>query len=182
MSMEFLDNLIEKYREIENALAILLMETESKIAEMERLNMDENKISDTANESQHKGVYVPLAAYEMQQERFFDERKDLMDRAEAEKDKIRKEVDKLIEEKDKMRKHYRRIIIAVSTPLAIMIIGIFAAVFYFMANFEVAALSQDGDGLNNFVNRSSSVEVNYGAEDNNDQLSRPEQNTEGNPD
>ena len=54
--MEFLDNLIEKYREIENALAILLMETESKIAEMERLNMDANTISETANESQHKGV------------------------------------------------------------------------------------------------------------------------------
>ena len=118
----------------------------------------------------------------MQQERVFAGRKELMDRAEAEKDKSHKEDDKLIEEKDKMRKHYRRIIIAVSTPLAIMIIGIFAAVFYFMANFEVAALSQDGDGLNNFVNRSSSVEVNYGAEDNNDQLSRPEQNTEGNPD
>lgn len=166
--MEYLDELIEKYREIENALAILLMETESKIAEMERLNMDENKANETMNESQHKGVYVPLAAYEIQQERFFDERKDLMDRAEA--------------EKDKMRKHYRRIIVAVSTPLAIMIIGIFAAVFYFMANFEVATLSQDGDGLNNFVNRSSSVEVNYGAEDNNDQLSRPEQNTEGNTD
>lgn len=166
--MEYLDELIEKYREIENALAILLMGTESKIAEMERLNMDENKANETMNESQHKGVYVPLAAYEIQQERFFDERKDLMDRAEA--------------EKDKMRKHYRRIIVAVSTPLAIMIIGIFAAVFYFMANFEVATLSQDGDGLNNFVNRSSSVEVNYGAEDNNDQLSRPEQNTEGNTD
>lgn len=166
--MEFLDELIEQYRRIENSLALLLMQTQTKIAEMERLNMDENKTDETMNESQHKGVYVPLAAYEIQQERFFDERKDLMDRAEA--------------EKDKMRKHYRRIIIAVSTPLAIMIIGIFAAVFYFMANFEVATLSQDGDGLNNFVNRSSSVEVNYGAEDNNDQLSRPEQNTEGNPD
>lgn len=166
--MEFLDELIEQYRRIENSLALLLMQTQTKIAEMERLNMDENKINETMNESQHKGIYVPLAAYEMQQERFFDERKDLMDRAEA--------------EKDKMRKHYRRIIIAVSTPLALMIIGIFAIAFYFMANFEVATLSQDGDGLNNFVNRSSSVEVNYGAEDNNDQLSRPEQNTEGNPD
>lgn len=141
--MEFLDELIEQYRRIENSLALLLMQTQTKIAEMERLNMDENKTDETMNESQHKGVYVPLAAYEIQQERFFDERKDLMDRAEA--------------EKDKMRKHYRRIIIAVSTPLAIMIIGIFAAVFYFMANFEVATLSQDGDGLNNFVNRSSSV-------------------------
>ena len=163
--MEYLDELIEKYREIENALAILLMETESKIAEMERLNMDENKINDTANESQHKGVYVPLAAYEIQQERFFDERKDLMDRAEA--------------EKDKMRKHYRKIVFAVSMPLAIMIIGIFAVVFYFMANYEIATVSQDSAEFNNYVNRSSQVDVAYGAEDNGDQLSESQPSSEG---
>lgn len=180
--MEFLDELIEQYRRIENSLALLLMQTQTKIAEMERLNMDENKINETMNESQHKGVYVPLAAYEMQQERFFEERKDLMDRAESEKDKIRKEVDKLIEEKDKMRKHYRRIIIAVSTPLALMIIGIFAAVFYFMANYEIATVSQDAIGFNNYVNRSSQVDVAYGAEDNGDQLSESESSSEGNPD
>lgn len=180
--MEYLEDLIEKYREIENALALLLMQTQAKIAEMERLNMDENKINDTANESQHKGVYVPLAAYEMQQERFFEERKDMMDRAEAEKDKIRKEVDKLIEEKDKMRKHYRRIIVAVSTPLALMIIGIFAVVFYFMANYEIATVSQDSAAFNNYVNRSSQVDVAYGAEDNGDQLSESKSSSEGNID
>lgn len=163
--MEYLDELIEKYREIENALAILLMETESKIAEMERLNMDENKINDTANESQHKGIYVPLAAYEMQQERFFEERKDLMDRAEA--------------EKDKMRKHYRKIVFAVSMPLALMIIGIFAVVFYFMANYEIATVPQDSAEFNNYVNRSSQVDVAYGAEDNGDQLSESQPSSEG---
>ena len=163
--MEYLDELIEKYREIENALAILLMETESKIAEMERLNMDENKANETMNESQHKGVYVPLAAYEIQQERFFDERKDLMDRAES--------------EKDKMRKHYRKIVFAVSMPLALMIIGIFAVVFYFMANYEIATVSQDSAEFNNYVNRSSQVDVAYGAEDNGDQLSESQPSSEG---
>lgn len=163
--MEFLDELIEQYRRIENSLALLLMQTQTKIAEMERLNMDENKINDTANESQHKGIYVPLAAYEIQQERFFEERKDLMDRAES--------------EKDKMRKHYRKIVFAVSVPLALMIIGIFAVVFYFMANYEIATVSQDSAEFNNYVNRSSRVDVAYGAEDNGDQLSESQPSSEG---
>lgn len=145
--MEFLDELIEKYREIENALAILLMETESKIAEMERLNMDENKINETMNESQHKGIYVPLAAYEMQQERFFEERKDLMDRAEAEKDKI--------------RKHYKHIIMLIVIPFAALIIALFGTVVWFFNNYDFASYQQDGDGINNYLNGSSQGDVTY---------------------
>lgn len=145
--MEYLDDLIEKYREIENALAILLMETESKIAEMERLNMDENKINDTANESQHKGIYVPLAAYEMQQERFFEERKDLMDRAEA--------------EKDKMRKHYKHIVTLIVIPFAALIIALFGTVVWFFNHYDFASYQQDGDGINSYLNGSSQGDVTY---------------------
>lgn len=147
--MEFLDELIEQYRRIENSLALLLMQTQTKIAEMERLNMDENKINETMNESQHKGVYVPLAAYEMQQERFFEERKDLMDRAES--------------EKDKMRKHYKHLVMFITIPFAIFIVGIFVFCIWFFTNYDLATYEQDGDGLNNIANKTTQGNVTYGA-------------------
>src|SRR5699024_8492232 len=125
----------------------MLMETESKIAEMERLNMDENKANETMNESQHKGVYVPLAAYEIQQERFFEERKDLMDRVEA--------------EKEKMRKHYKHIIMLIAIPFAALIIALFGTVVWFFNNYDFASYQQDGDGVNNYLNGSSQGDVTY---------------------
>lgn len=145
--MEFLDELIEQYRRIENSLALLLMQTQTKIAEMERLNMDENKANETMNESQHKGVYVPLAAYEVQQERFFEERKDLMDRAEA--------------EKDKMRKHYKHIIMLIAIPFIVFLVGVFGSVVWFLNNYDFATYEQDGDGLNNMANKTSQGDVTY---------------------
>lgn len=152
--MELLDEIIKQYRVLANSAATMLMEIERKIYELERLKMNETESKETIKRDV---VMIPFAAYEAQLERFD-------------------------EEKEKLRKHYQRIVISISSVLVIMIIGIFALVFYFFSNYDFATVSQDGDGLNNFVNRSSSVEVAYGAEDNNDQLEEPEQDSEGNLD
>lgn len=152
--MELLDEIVKQYRMLANSAATMLMEIERKIYELERLKMNETESKETIKRDV---VMIPFAAYEAQLERFD-------------------------EEKEKLRKHYQRIVISISSVLAIMIIGIFALAFYVMCNYEVATVSQDADGFNNYVNRSSQVDVAYGTEDNGDKLSEPEQDSEGNLD
>lgn len=145
--MGFLDELIEQYRQIENALALLLMQTQAKIAEMERLNMDENKTNDVMSDSQRKGIQVPFAAYETQAERFQQEKQALLDRFDA--------------EKDKMRKHYKHIVMLIAIPFAAFIIALFGTVIWFFNNYDFASYQQDGDGINNYLNGSSQGDMTY---------------------
>lgn len=173
--MEFFDSIIEQYREVENTVAMMLMEIHKKITEMEKLKMNETEMKKETS-GLHNEIYVPFAAYEMQEERHhesleaqearnMEERQKLMDRHDAELDKV--------------RKHYQRIVLAVSVALTTMIVGIFAFAFYFLSNYTFATVSQDGDGLNNYINQSSEVQVDYGAEDYRDKLSEFDQETEG---
>lgn len=173
--MELFDSIIEQYREVENTVAMMLMEIHKKITEMEKLKMNETEMKKETS-GLHNDIYVPFAAYEMQEERHHESFEAQEARHIEEKEKLMNRHDA---ELDKLRKHYQKIVISVSSVLAIMIIGIFSLVFYFFNNYDFATVTQDGDGLNNFVNRSASVEVSYGSEDNNDQLERPKQNTEG---
>lgn len=87
-----------------------------------------------------KLVMIPFAAYELQAERNLEEKKDLLERH--------------AQEKDKMRKHYQKIIIAISAVLIALIVGIFSTVLYFMANFDFATIDfaqditlNDGSGI-----------------------------------
>lgn len=71
-------------------------------------------------------IQVPFAAYETQLERFQEEKRELLDRHDA--------------EKDKMRKHYRNIVIAVCSVLIALIVGLFGTVIYLFDNFDFATI------------------------------------------
>lgn len=74
---------------------------------------------------------VPFVAYEMQLERHLEEKKDLLDRHEA--------------EKDKMRKHYRNIILAITIPFTLFVSMLIGTIIYFFSNYTLDEinLSQD---------------------------------------
>ncbi len=91
-------------------------------------------------------VSIPFASYEMQLERFLDEKKDLMDRAEKEKEALRAEHEN---EKKEMRTHYRRLI--AWTYIGLMSILLFFA--WLFANVDFVDVSQDSDGINNFAGK-----------------------------
>ena len=131
--MELLDEIVKQYRMLENSSATMLMEIERKIYELERLKMNENE---SKRITSHESVMIPLAAYEMQLERF-----DV--------------------EKDKKRKHYKTLVMFVTIPLVTLIIAIFATVIWFFSNYDFASYNQDGDGINNYLNSSSQGDVRY---------------------
>lgn len=72
---------------------------------------------------------VPFVAYEMQLERHLEEKKDLLDRHEA--------------EKDKMRKHYRNIIFAITIPFALFVSMLIGTIIYLFSNYDFACVTQD---------------------------------------
>lgn len=113
-------NLIEQLKEIENQAASTLMqatETRERLQEAYRMMNEEIE-----KNIEHENVQVPFAAFETQLERFQEEKRELLDRHEQEKDKI--------------RKHYGKIIIAMAIVLTSIIIGIFGTIFYFLNNYD----------------------------------------------
>ncbi len=97
---------------------------------------------------------IPLAAYEMAQER-----------NENEKNRMRDDFQK---EKSEMRDHYKKIIGWVCTALTVLIVGFFGVLIWFFSNYEVFGVSQDGNGLNNYAYGTEQGDVIYGAENQND--------------
>lgn len=100
------------------------------LTEMENIKEKILEVYKVGEESKNeKLVMIPFAAYELQAERHLEEKKDLLDRHS--------------EEKEKMRKHYQKIIIAISSALFALIVGILSIVFYVIANFDIYASYQD---------------------------------------
>lgn len=76
-----------------------------------------------------KLVMIPFAAYEIQSEQHLEEKRELLDRHER--------------EIARMRKHYEKIVLAISILLITFIVGIFSTILYFLANYDVYNLHQD---------------------------------------
>ncbi len=110
-------------------------------------NIDEMKIAE-----------IPFAAYEMQLERHLQEKKEMEERHLKEKEQIH---DRHEREKERIRKHYKNIIMWISIPFIVFLIGVFGSVVWFFREYEFASYAQDGDGLNNIVNESTQGDVTY---------------------
>lgn len=155
--MELFDNIIEQYREVENTVAMMLMEIHKKITEMEKLKMNETEMKKETS-GLHNDIYVPFAAYEMQEERHhesfeaqearnMEERQKLMDRHDAELDKV--------------RKHYQHLVMFITIPFAVFVAAAFMFAAWFVSSYDFASYNQDGDGINNYLNSSSQGDVTY---------------------
>ena len=103
-------------------------------------------------------ILLPLASFEMQQDRFQEEREFYRDEREhlAERHES---------EKEKMRKHYRTIIAWISAVLLAMIVGVFGTAIWFLSNYEITDFSQDSTyGNANFIGNDGDIsngEANY---------------------
>ena len=110
-------------------------------------NIDEMKIAE-----------IPFAAYEMQLERHLQEKKEMEERHLKEKEQIH---DRHEREKERIRKHYKNLIMWISIPFIVFLIGVFGSAVWFFGEYEFASYAQDGDGLNNIVNESAQGDVTY---------------------
>ncbi len=114
-------SLIDQLKEIENQAATTLMQATETIERLQEAYRMMNE--DIEKNIEHVDVQVPFVAYETQLERFQEEKRELLDRHEQEKDNI--------------RKHYGKIIVALASALAAMIIGTFGTVIYFLYNYDI---------------------------------------------
>lgn len=136
--------LIEELNKYEKAMADALMQVvETKQKLLEEYNMME------MNNENPSGVEIkiPFAAYETQLERFQEEKRELQDRYDR--------------EKESMRKHYRNLVKWISISFVAFILCVFGTVFWLFYNFDFATYTQDGDGLNNMANRTTQGDVMY---------------------
>lgn len=120
--------LVEQLRQYEKAaIECIVQASRIRLKLMEDYKLESNE-KDTSLLEDMKIAQVPFAAYEMQLERFQEEKKDLMDRHAAEFDKV--------------RKHDKHIIIALASVLAAFIIGVFSSVIYILYNYEFVDFDQ----------------------------------------
>lgn len=137
---------INEYEERASELLIQISELRAQV--MEAYSMEKGTNEKIASISEKvEASKVPFVAYEMQLERHLEEKKDLLDRHEA--------------EKDKMRKHYRNIIVSMAVALSIMIIGLFSAIIWFFNNFDIMTVTQDGNGINNYASNATQGDIIY---------------------
>lgn len=117
-----INSLIEQAHKCElTAIDYLLQASRMRAKLMEECGLDSKDFLKDA-----EPIQVPFAAYETQLERFQEEKRELLDRHDA--------------EKDKMRKHYRNIVIAVCSVLIALIVGLFGTVIYLFDNFDFATI------------------------------------------
>lgn len=136
--------LIEELTKYEKTMADALMQAaETKQKLLEEYNMME------MNNENPSGVEIkiPFAAYETQLERFQEEKRELQDCYDR--------------EKEAMRKHYRNLVKWISISFVAFILCVFGTVFWLFYNFDFATYTQDGDGLNNMANRTTQGDVMY---------------------
>ena len=146
-----LNTLLKEFHSFEKEVANVLLQMDDlrlKIREAYGMeNIDEMKIAE-----------IPFAAYEMQLERHLQEKKEMEERHLKEKEQIH---DRHEREKERIRKHYKNIIMWISIPFIVFLIGVFGSVVWFFREYEFASYVQDGDGLNNIVNESTQGDVTY---------------------
>lgn len=136
--------LIEELTKYEKTMADALMQAaETKQKLLEEYNMMEMKNENPSGVE----IKIPFAAYETQLERFQEEKRELQDRYDR--------------EKEAMRKHYRNLVKWISISFVAFILCVFGTVFWLFYNFDFATYTQDGDGLNNMANRTTQGDVMY---------------------
>lgn len=131
--MSLQEEMLEKFNQSERmAIKTLTEVVEAKKDFMGAYNMANNY-------EHHESINIPFAAYETQLERFQEEKRELMESHEKEKDKI--------------RKHYRSIVIAVCAVLTAMIVSVAILAMYFVYNFaiEIPSVEQTASGWNDAV-------------------------------
>ena len=148
------DQFKELERETVHALS-QMAEIRRKIREVS--GMDEMNEVDIAQ--------IPFAAYEMQLERNLEEKKEIEERHLKEKEQIHQRNDL---EKDKMRKHYRNIILWITIPFIVFILLVFGTVAWFLSNYDIMDVSQDGAGINNYAYQTTQGDVIYEPTDSDD--------------
>lgn len=84
---------------------------------------------DVENINELEVAQVPFAAYEMQLERNLEEKKEIEERHER--------------EKDKMRKHYRTLILWIAIPFLTFIVAVFGSVVWFLNTYDIMSYAQD---------------------------------------
>ena len=119
-------------------------------------SMDMNNMSDL------DVAQVPFAAYEMQLERNLEEKSEMEERFLKEKEQIHERHER---EKDKMRKHYRNLILWIAIPFLTFIIAVFGTVAWFLNNYDITGVTQDGAGINNYAYQTTQGDVIYEPKD-----------------
>lgn len=143
--------LIEELNKYEKAMADALMQVvETKQKLLEEYNMMEMKNENPSGVE----IKIPFAAYETQLERFQEEKRELQDRYDR--------------EKEAMRKHYRNLVKWISISFVAFIFCVFGTVIWFFNNYDFATYVQDGDGLNNYLKNSTQGDVTYEPENTRD--------------
>lgn len=139
--------LLEDLSKYENEMAQALMQ----VTKTKRKLLEEYNMLNMSNDEQIECVNIPFAAYEAQLERFQEEKKDIQDRNDAEKDRI--------------HKHYQKIIKWICIPFATFVILVFGTVFWFFNNYDIATYTQDIEyGNANFIGNDGDIsngEANY---------------------
>ena len=114
-------------------------------------NIDEMKIAE-----------IPFAAYEMQLERHLQEKKEMEERHLKEKEQIH---DRHEREKERIRKHYKNLIMWISIPFIVFLIGVFGSVVWFLNNYDIIGFDQNSTyGNANFIGNDGDIsngEANY---------------------
>lgn len=114
-------------------------------------NIDEMKIAE-----------IPFAAYEMQLERHLQEKKEMEERHLKEKEQIH---DRHEREKERIRKHYKNIIMWISIPFIVFLIGVFGSAVWFLNNYDIIGFDQNSThGNANFIGNDGDIsngEANY---------------------
>lgn len=115
-----MDDVIKQLIEHEqHAINYLIQATRLRMKLIKEQHVTDENILD-----EQEIIQIPFAAYEIQIERNGEERKEIENRHEK--------------EKDKMRKHYRNIIIAICSVFAAFILSVFGIIIYLFANFDFA--------------------------------------------
>lgn len=136
--------LIKELTKYEKTMADALMQ----VAETKQKLLEEYNMMEINNEnSSGVEIKIPFAAYETQLERFQEEKRELQDRYD--------------QEKESMRKHYRNLVKWISISFVAFILCVFGTVFWLFYNFDFATYTQDGDGLNNMANKTTQGDVMY---------------------
>lgn len=143
--------LIEELTKYEKTMADALMQAaETKQKLLEEYNMMEMKNENPSGVE----IKIPFAAYETQLERFQEEKRELQDRYDR--------------EKEAMRKHYRNLVKWISISFVAFILCVFGTLFYFLTNYDFMSFNQDAEGINNYAYNTTQGDVMYESTDKTD--------------
>lgn len=134
----------------------------SQMSEIRKKIREVSGMDDTVNYESMGGVEIPFVAYEMLGERHKEEKSEMEERFLKEKEQIHERHER---EKDKMRKHYRNMILWIAIPFLTFIIAVFGTVAWFLNNYDIAGVTQDGAGINNYAYQTTQGDVIYEPKD-----------------